>query len=78
MWVARAMDDVLDGRTYLSDADPSIQSCLRLTIYHKACQILELETKEQRRAEIGNSPELIRPFLEKEILRVWELRRNTK
>ena len=77
MKIAKAINDVLDGRTLLSDADPSVQSCLRLPIYHKACEILELP-KDRRRWEIDKAPPLIRPFIEDEIIRIWELRGKPK
>lgn len=76
MWIAKAMDDVMEGKTLLTDAHPSIQSCLRLPIYQKAVQILELPTKQDRCWELEKAPPLIRPFLEEEILRIWEMRKE--
>ncbi len=72
------MMDVLEGRVIITDASPSIQSCLRLPIYQKAAQILELPTKQDRRWELEKAPPLIRPFLEEEILRIWELRKQSR
>lgn len=77
MWVAKAMEDVLEGRVSMGDAQPSIQSCVRLPLYQKAVQILALPNIHQRRDEISKAPPLIRPYLEEEIIRVWELRKDT-
>lgn len=77
MWIAQAMEDVLEGRVQMEKADPSIQSCVRLPLYQKACHILELPTVEERRTEIAKAPPLIRPYLEEEIKRIWDLRRSS-
>jgi len=75
--IANSINDVLDGRTLLSDADPSIQSCLRLPIYHKACEILDLPRGDRKHA-LSKAPPLIRPFIEDEVIRIWELRGKPK
>lgn len=68
---------VLEGRVSLDQADPSIQSCIRLPIYTKACEILALPTVEERRNVLKEAPPLIRPYLEEEIMRIWDLRRSS-
>lgn len=72
------MMDVLQGRVLLDDAQPCIRSCVRLPLYQKSVEILDISDIHRRRHEIAKAPPLIRPYLEEEIMRVWELRRSTK
>lgn len=78
MKVYQEMMDVLEGRVLLTEASASIQSCVRLPLYQKARQILDLPTRDKRRWEIEKAHPMIRPFLEEEIMRIWELRKADK
>ena len=72
---SRLIADVIVGRTDLEDQQPAIQSACRLEIYNRACMILDLETKIERRSAIANLPAKLKPHVEKEIMRVWEMRK---
>lgn len=78
MWIWEAVESVLEGRTAMEDADPAIRSYVRLPIYQKAVEILSIANVRERREILSKAPPLIRPYLEEEIMRVWELRRSTK
>lgn len=67
---------VLSGKVRLEDADPAIQSVCSHDIYLGACAVLDLPTREQRRAALARIPELIRPHIEKEALKIHERRRR--
>ena len=75
MWIAKQIDDVLEGHVKLEDAKPSVRSCIRLHIYNMACDVLE-KPKPERRSEIDAKPESIRKLLEDEIIRIWRLRKE--
>lgn len=77
MQIAKLINAVLDGTTPLASAPPAIQSCVRWPIYEKAVEILALP-RQERKPAIGQAPELLRPYLEAEIIRVWELRGKPK
>ena len=68
------MDDVLIGRIALEDQPQAVQSACQLAIYERSCKILDLETKIERRAAIAQTPEKLRPHIEKEVMRVWRMR----
>jgi len=77
VWIGEAVENVLQGLTAMEDADPAIRSYVRLPIYQKACEILALETIDERREVLRQAPPLIRPYLEEEIMRIWDLRRSS-
>jgi len=62
---------VLMGRVELEDEDAGIQSVCSKYIFDGATAILKLKTKDERRAALGKAPPLIRPHLEKEIMRLF-------
>lgn len=64
------------GRVPWDDAPQAIRSWARLPIYKAACQILAMETKGERRNALGRIPASVRPHVEAEVKRVWELRRG--
>jgi len=71
---SKMIEDVMIGKVALTDQPEAIQSSCRLAIYDRACRILDLETKLERRAEIGRTPEKLRPYIEAEVMRIWRLR----
>lgn len=77
MKIAKLINAVLDGTMPISQAPPAVQSCVRLPIYHKAVEILDMP-KGARKAAIQAAPALLQPYLEAEIIRVWELRGKPK
>lgn len=69
---SRKLADYLSG--YDADPDPSIQSWASFYIYDAAMQIIRLPVKERRRAALEKVPANIRPLVEAEIMRLWDLR----
>ena len=70
------IEDVMIGRVDLKNQPEAIQSACRLEIYERACRILNLETKLERRSEIGRTPEKLRPYIEAEVMKVWRMRND--
>lgn len=64
---------ILSGQIDMQDAPASVQSWARFPIHQGACDVLALDTKEQRRAELQRVPPKIRPYVEAEMIRVWRL-----
>ena len=60
----------------MEDADPAVASWARLHVYHGACDILSLPTKLQRQAALESLPEPVRPLIEQEAIRVYQLRKK--
>ena len=71
---SKMIEDVMIGKVALQDQPEAIQSACRLEIYNRACRILNLETKIERRAEIGRTPDRLRPYIEAEVMRIWRMR----
>ena len=67
---------ILTGQIDMEDAPPSVQSWARLPIFQGACDIIKLDTPEQRKAELAKIPPRVRPWVESEILRIWPMRRT--
>lgn len=70
------LNEVLSGRIAMEDAPASIQSWARLPIFQGACEIIALDTQDERRAELARIPQLIRPYVEREVRRVWVMRQE--
>jgi hypothetical protein len=66
---------VLQGKVPLESEDQGIQSACSKHIYDGARSVLKLSTKEARRAALDRVPALIRPHLEREILRLHKARK---
>lgn len=64
----------MQGKVDLNEEDASIKSACSFRIYKAAIDILALENKEQRRAALEELPELIRPHVKTEALRIWNTR----
>ena len=62
---------VLKGKVALEDEDQGIQSVCSKYIFDGAKAILRLPTKEARRAALDRVPALIRPHLEREVMRLF-------
>lgn len=74
--LASALDDLLEGRVSPQDADPRILLWAEFMIYKRACAVLDLPDKDARRADLDTIPETIRPFVEREVKKLWTLRRD--
>ena len=62
---------VLMGKVELEDEDAGIQSVCSKYIFDGAKAVLKLKTKEARRAALDRAPALIRPHLEREVMRLF-------
>ena len=62
---------VLMGTVALEDEDAGIQSVCSKYIFDGAKAVLKLKTKEARRAALDRAPALIRPHLEREVMRLF-------
>ena len=68
------LEDLLMGRTAWDDAPDAIRSWARLPIFEAAKTILAAPDKGARRNMLGKIPAAIRPRVEVEIKRLWDLR----
>jgi hypothetical protein len=62
---------VLMGKVALEDEDQGIQSVCSKYIFDGARAVLRLPTKEARRAALDKAPALIRPHIEREVMRLF-------
>ena len=65
---------MMQGRVDLNEENEAIKSACSFRIYKAAVCILALETKDARRAALEELPELIRPHIKSEALRIWNTR----
>jgi len=68
----------MDGEIELSDQSGPIQSACSRYIYEDACKVLDLPTKDERRVALNKVPVLLRPHIEKEVKKIWELRKQSR
>ena len=75
IWRGRRPSDriraVLMGQVALESEDAGIQSVCSKYIFDGATAVLKLKTKEARRAALDRAPALIRPHLEREVIRLY-------
>ena len=62
---------VLMGNVALESEEAGIQSVCSKYIFDGATAVLKLKTKEARRAALDRAPALIRPHLEREVIRLY-------
>lgn len=67
--------DVLMGKVAMEDEAPAIRSACSKHIYDGANSILRLPSKDARKKALERVPDLIRPYLEREILRLYKARK---
>lgn len=72
------LHDLLTGKVAWDDADEAIRSWARLTIYQAADKICERPNRKDRIAMLGKIPTSIRPHVEAEVIRLWNLRKNNR
>lgn len=70
------IDRVLRGLVRLEDEDPAIRSACSKYIYEGALELLSIPGKAARRNALARVPEAIRPHIEKEAWRIFDLRRG--
>lgn len=68
--------DVLAGKVKFEDEADAIRSACSFYFYEAACAIIDIPSKEKRRKALNRIPETIRPHVEKEVMRLWKLRRE--
>jgi hypothetical protein len=66
--------NVLTGVTDFEDAQSGIQMSCALHFYQGACEVLKGKDKAARQAKLARLPERVRPYVEKEVVRLWKLR----
>ena len=69
---------VLSGKVRLEDVDEGIQSWCRFFFYQGACAVLSRETKKERQEALKKIPEIVRPYVEEEAIRLWRLRHQSQ
>lgn len=74
--LTEALLDLLEGRVEPKDADPRILNWAEFHIHKGAQEILSLPTREERRMALEKVPATVRPYVEREVKRLWELRRK--
>lgn len=79
IWRGRRPSDrikaVLMGKVPLESEDQGIQSACSKHIYDGAVSVLKLPTKEARRRALDRIPEMIRPHVEREVLKLYKARK---
>jgi hypothetical protein len=73
---SKQLADLLSGKIDPKDANPNILPSAQFAIWQAATQICGMGTKEQRQKALTKIPETIRPFVEREIKRIWPNRNN--
>lgn len=70
------LKDMLSGKVTPQDANPSILKWAEFQIWQAACEVCKMSSKEQRQAALTKFPDTIRPFVEREVKRLWPKRNN--
>lgn len=73
---SKRIERVLRGQVKLEDEDPGIQSACSKYIYDGAVELLSIQGKDARRRALARIPELIRPHIEREVWRIFDVRRG--
>lgn len=73
---SKRIERILRGKIRMEDEDEGIQSACRKYIYDGAVSILAIEGKEARNKALSRVPVLIRPYIEMEARRIYELRKK--
>lgn len=72
------LNDLLTGRVIPQNADPAILSWAEFHIWQAACEICAMGDIKQRRDAMDKAPDTLRPFLEREVKRLWPLTRDKR
>ena len=68
----------LDGVAPVSSLNSAERSALQLPVYLMAVMVLSIPSLQARRDKLSTLPPEIKPLVEAEARRVWELRRSNK
>jgi hypothetical protein len=66
----------MKGKKPIEDLNAGVRSAIRVEIYWLADEILKVDGKQNRRGVLDALPEMIRPHIESEVRRLWEMRRQ--
>ena len=66
----------MKGKKPIEDLNAGVRSAIRVEIYWTACEVLKVEGKQNRRGVLDALPEMIRPHIESEVRRLWEMRKS--
>lgn len=72
------LEQLLSGKVTPQEADPRILTWAELYVHKGAVEVLGIADKTARRAALGKIPATIRPYVEREALRLWNERRANK
>ena len=67
---------VMKGMKAIDELNAGVRSAIRVEIYWAACAILELPDKSSRKTSLETFPAKIRPHIESEVRRIWEMRKS--
>ena len=68
------ISSVMAGKAEMDDMPPKIKMICSFKAFIMACEILEFETKERRKAELEKIPERLRPHVEQWVWEIWRSR----
>ena len=75
---SRELSEIMAGTLHIDNASEAVRSTARLPIYNEAVRILSIPTIDARRAALAAKPDLLRPSIEKEMMRLYEARKAAK
>lgn len=73
---SKRIERVLRGLVPLESEEPGIQSACSKHIYDGAVEILAMKDIEKRRKALKRIPDMIRPHVEAEVMRLFNARRR--
>lgn len=73
---SKRIERVLRGQVKLEDEEPGIRSACSKYIFDGAVELLSIPGKDARRAALARVPENIRPHIEREAWRIFDMRRG--
>lgn len=81
MWTSETrpsarIERVLRGQVKLEDEEPGIRSACSKYIFDGALELLSIQGKDARRRALARIPDLIRPHIEREAWRIYDMRRG--
>lgn len=65
---------VLSGAVSMDDTDPAIRSMAQKPIHDAAVTLIRIEDKHARRQTLQKIPEKMRPYVEKRVAELWDMR----
>lgn len=75
---SKRLSDLLTGRVSIQDADPQILQWAEFMIHKAAVEVCKMDSKESRKTALTKFPDTIKPFVEREVKRLWHKRGEIK